>query len=109
MSRKGRLFMWEFWVVLVLTLGVLSVLLFPIFFQARIGNGRGVVSNLKQVGLALVMYAGDYDERLPLKDTWMDATFPYCKSWSTYVDPAFAESPPSRPIGRYGFAFFGPL
>lgn len=37
-------------------------------------------SNLKQMGLAFMQYARDYDESFPLAHNWADALWPYSKS-----------------------------
>ena len=53
--------------VVIAVIAVLAALLFPVFAQAR-GKGRQAVclSNMRQVGLALNMYAADNDERFPV-------------------------------------------
>jgi hypothetical protein len=45
-------------------------------------------ANLGQVGLGLLMYADDYDDRLPPADSWLDATLPYTKNIKAYKCPA---------------------
>lgn len=45
-------------------------------------------SNLKQLGLAAMMYAQDYDERMPFADRWCDQTFPYIRDESLYACPS---------------------
>jgi YARHG domain len=45
------------------------------------------LSNVKQIGLGLVMYAQDYDERLPPSKNWKDAIFPYIKSEKVFQSP----------------------
>jgi hypothetical protein len=49
----------------------------------HIGN-RSCVSNLKQLNLALTMYAQDYDDHYPLANTWNDALQPYTKNPSLF-------------------------
>jgi prepilin-type N-terminal cleavage/methylation domain-containing protein/prepilin-type processing-associated H-X9-DG protein len=52
--------------VVVAVLALLAALLFPVLSQARHAARRSVcVSNLRQLGVAFAMYAGDYDETLP--------------------------------------------
>ena len=45
---------------------ILAAILFPVFAQAREkARQAGCLSNLKQIGAAMLMYAADYDERFP--------------------------------------------
>jgi len=49
------------------------------------------VSQMKQLGQALAMYAIDYDDLRPPADRWCDVTYPYIKAWELHhcpVDPA---------------------
>lgn len=50
--------------VVIAIIAILAAILFPVFAQAR-ENARkaSCMSNLKQLGLAWLQYAGDYDER----------------------------------------------
>ncbi len=50
------------------------------------------LSNLKQLGLALMMYTTDYDGRMPPADKWCDLTMPYVKNEEVYKCPS-AEGP----------------
>ncbi|HZP84179.1 MAG TPA: DUF1559 domain-containing protein [Chthonomonadaceae bacterium] len=52
--------------VVIAVIAILAAILFPVFAQAR-EKARAVtcLSNLKQLGLAVDMYAQDYDERFP--------------------------------------------
>jgi prepilin-type processing-associated H-X9-DG protein len=100
---------WGEWFAIV-ALALVGVYgLIPLFFQARVGHRYGVIGLLKQQGLGFQMYAGDYDDRLPLRDTWMDAIFPYSKSERIYLDPSLTKDGEEPPDGKYGFAFFDPL
>src|SRR5437868_14199204 len=52
--------------VVIAILALLAALLFPVFAQARhAARGSTCVSNLKQLGIAFLMYAADYDDTLP--------------------------------------------
>jgi prepilin-type processing-associated H-X9-DG protein len=46
------------------------------------------LNNVKQLGLAELMYASDYDELYPPANRWCDATYPYIKSWELHHCPA---------------------
>ncbi len=55
--------------VVIAIISVLAAILFPVFARAR-ANARKTtaISNLKQIGAAMLMYTADYDENLP--DRW---------------------------------------
>ncbi|MBC7288429.1 MAG: prepilin-type N-terminal cleavage/methylation domain-containing protein [Armatimonadetes bacterium] len=51
--------------VVVAIIAILAAILFPVFARAREKAAQtSCLSNLKQIGLAVMMYAQDYDERL---------------------------------------------
>ena len=55
--------------VVIAIIAILAAILFPVFARAREkARQASCQSNLKQIGLAVQMYAQDYDERLPLGD-----------------------------------------
>jgi prepilin-type N-terminal cleavage/methylation domain-containing protein/prepilin-type processing-associated H-X9-DG protein len=52
--------------VVIAIIAILAAILFPVFAQAREkARGASCLSNLKQMGIAWMMYAQDYDERYP--------------------------------------------
>ncbi len=52
--------------VVIAIIAILAAILFPVFAKAREKARQSVCqSNLKQIGLGLLMYAQDYDETLP--------------------------------------------
>lgn len=52
--------------VVIAIISVLASILFPVFAKARENARRaGCMSNLKQIGLAFIMYTQDYDEHMP--------------------------------------------
>src|SRR5919199_1519413 len=57
--------------VVIAIIAILAAILFPVFAQAR-EKARQVacLSNEKQIGLGLMMYAQDYDETLPFARTY---------------------------------------
>ena len=56
--------------VVVAVIGILAALLFPVFARARENARRSAcLSNMKQIGLALMQYTQDYDERFPIHGT----------------------------------------
>jgi prepilin-type N-terminal cleavage/methylation domain-containing protein/prepilin-type processing-associated H-X9-DG protein len=53
--------------VVVAIIGIMAAILFPVFARARENARRAsCLSNLKQIGLAVMQYTQDYDERYPL-------------------------------------------
>jgi prepilin-type N-terminal cleavage/methylation domain-containing protein len=55
--------------VVIAIIAILAAILFPVFAKARErARESTALSNLKQIGAALPMYAADYDEHLP--DRW---------------------------------------
>jgi prepilin-type N-terminal cleavage/methylation domain-containing protein/prepilin-type processing-associated H-X9-DG protein len=81
--------------VVIAIIAILAAILFPVFAQARDkARAATCISNGKQVGLALMMYAQDYDETLPIHN---DANYFMRVQVGTYVvPPNFA-----RLIGPY--------
>jgi prepilin-type N-terminal cleavage/methylation domain-containing protein len=52
--------------VVIAIIAILAAILFPVFAQAREAARKATcLSNTKQIGLGLLMYAGDYDDTLP--------------------------------------------
>src|SRR5687767_15967956 len=52
--------------VVIAIIAILAAILFPVFAQAREkARQASCLSNLKQIGMALMMYVGDYDESYP--------------------------------------------
>jgi prepilin-type N-terminal cleavage/methylation domain-containing protein/prepilin-type processing-associated H-X9-DG protein len=57
--------------VVIAIIAILAAILFPVFAQAREKARQTVcLSNTKQIGLGIQMYAQDYDETLP--SSWMN-------------------------------------
>src|SRR5438034_10388441 len=53
--------------VVIAIIAILAAILFPVFAQAReSARQTRCLSNGKQIGLAMLMYSQDYDERLPI-------------------------------------------
>jgi prepilin-type N-terminal cleavage/methylation domain-containing protein/prepilin-type processing-associated H-X9-DG protein len=73
--------------VVIAIIAILAAILFPVFARAREkARTASCQSNLKQLSLAYLMYAQDYDERLPamrlfpIPMYWYDLIRPYTKS-----------------------------
>jgi prepilin-type N-terminal cleavage/methylation domain-containing protein/prepilin-type processing-associated H-X9-DG protein len=103
--------------VVIAIIAILASILFPVFARARENARRAsCMSNLKQVGLGLMQYTQDYDEKYPQNAwyptainnnsampsgkfkvyfgsmdhfvTWMDLIMPYTKSLQIFVCPS---------------------
>jgi len=59
--------------VVIAIIAILAAILFPVFARARENARRtSCLSNLKQIGLGIMQYAQDYDERYPMNYWWAD-------------------------------------
>ncbi len=74
--------------VVIAIIAILAAILFPVFARAR-GNARKAKcqSNLKQIALGTIMYAGDYDDTFPLM---YPEPYNYAQVWSYFVKPYIA-------------------
>jgi prepilin-type N-terminal cleavage/methylation domain-containing protein/prepilin-type processing-associated H-X9-DG protein len=64
-SRRAAFTLIELLVVIAI-IAILAAILFPVFARARENARRAsCMSNMKQLGLAVVQYTQDYDERIP--------------------------------------------
>ena len=92
--------------VVIAIIAILAAILFPVFARARENARRASCqSNLKQIGLGLVQYTQDYDERYPQAiDTnynmpWQLAVQPYMKSTQVFMCPSDAKAGQPSPDG----------
>lgn len=88
--------------VVIAIIAILAAILFPVFAQAR-EKARGItcISNAKQIGTAIMMYAQDYDEAvIPwfvrttiARNEWRDDLI----SWTQNLQPYIKNGNPVRP------------
>ncbi len=86
--------------VVIAIIAILAAILFPVFAKAREkARQSSCLSNEKQLGLGLMMYSNDYDERVPAwkvqgtcaADTavsWVHVIYPYVMNAQMYVCPS---------------------
>ena len=95
--------------VVIAIIAILAAILFPVFAKAREkARQTSCLSNLKQMGLAVLSYAQDYDELLPRENNspctyilpdgvttsgqtdllWYYQIYPYCKNAQMYNCPS---------------------
>src|SRR4028118_570049 len=87
--------------VVIAIIAILAAILFPVFARARENARRAsCLSNAKQIGLGVMQYAQDYDEKLPFSYTnpgpggiWADTIQPYVKNYQMFKCPS---NPPGR-------------
>ncbi len=76
--------------VVIAIIAILAAILFPVFAKAKVAAKKAAsISNAKQIGLALIMYATDYDDFYPRNDD--------CQPNSA-LNPAL-NSNPFNPVG----------
>jgi len=122
--------------VVIAIISILAAILFPVFARARENARRAsCISNLKQIGLGMLMYNQDYDERYPKTYTalgagdipvdgevflngfqsWQQMIYPYVKSHQLFFCPNtpspigadIASDPRTNPLSRLLNANYG--
>src|SRR3954467_2298116 len=99
MKRRSGFTLIELLVVIAI-IAILAAILFPVFAQAREQARMSTcLSNFKQIGLGMMMYAQDYDETYPPSRvarppgssdcgqkviTWKTVSLPYVKNFGVY-------------------------
>ena len=85
--------------VVIAIIAILAAILFPVFSQAKeAAKKTSCLSNQRQIGLAELLYAGDYDDFLTPTELganvddaheyyWGDMLQPYMKNWQMLVCP----------------------
>jgi prepilin-type N-terminal cleavage/methylation domain-containing protein/prepilin-type processing-associated H-X9-DG protein len=96
--------------VVIAIIAILAAILFPVFARARENARRSSCqSNLKQIGLGIMQYTQDYDEKLPGESTasttplpdgsatsynlWHHMIHPYVKSVQLFNCPSYTGTP----------------
>jgi len=95
--------------VVIAIIAILAAILFPVFAQAKeAAKDTSNLSNTKQIGLAVLMYATDYDDAFPLIQrtepaytaiygvaTWQTECQPYIKNWDMLFHPKNSRGNPA--------------
>jgi prepilin-type N-terminal cleavage/methylation domain-containing protein/prepilin-type processing-associated H-X9-DG protein len=97
MSRKKAGFTLIELLVVIAIIAILAAILFPVFARARENARRASCqSNLKQIGLGVMQYTQDYDEKYPLNTYTcpatpcqgvLDPSAPYNILWFHVLEP----------------------
>jgi prepilin-type N-terminal cleavage/methylation domain-containing protein len=84
--------------VVIAIIAILAAILFPVFAQAKLSAKKtAALSNVKQLGMANIMYQGDNDDTFaigmgggwwgPRDGAWTIGTEPYIKTYALLLDP----------------------
>ncbi len=98
-QRSARGFTLIELLVVIAIIAILAAILFPVFARARENARRtSCLSNLKQIGLGMMQYSQDFDEKFPtIRNlttgqsgfyTWDAAIMPYVKSKQVFMCPS---------------------
>ncbi|HCA45853.1 MAG TPA: hypothetical protein DEP45_00465 [Armatimonadetes bacterium] len=94
--------------VVIAIIAILAAILFPVFARAREkARQTQCLSNLKQIGLGILMYAQDWDEVLPRSaqytapdvvipdggpDYWFEAIYPQVNNSQIFACPSYRDT-----------------
>ncbi len=111
--------------VVIAIIAILAAILFPVFARARESARKtSCASNVRQLGLAALMYAGDYDDCLPCdyyacNSSWTHSRLvgqilPYIKNQQVMYCPSAAkmgladilDNPTNRAAGNIGYYYY---
>lgn len=103
--------------VVIAIIAILAAILFPVFAQAKKAAKQSVgISNMKQIGLSLKMYANDNDDtspnrRIEVDDaggkyflSWKAVDYPYAKNVGVFTDPINPASKYADDTSNFGYS-----
>ena len=112
-TRPARGFTLIELLVVIAIIAILAAILFPVFARARENARRASCqSNLKQIGLGIMQYTQDYDEKFPLYNWagssvplghggWAYNLQPYLKSEQIFQCPSESTGPADMGVTGY--------
>ncbi len=120
--RSRRAFTLIELLVVIAIIAILAAILFPVFAQAREkARQASCLSNLKQMGLAVSMYAQDYEaypfmsspSNFQPRTRWADYIYPYVKNEQMFICPSVPKNlvnkqwahDQTRLYGGYGYNY----
>jgi prepilin-type N-terminal cleavage/methylation domain-containing protein/prepilin-type processing-associated H-X9-DG protein len=104
--------------VVIAIIAILAAILFPVFARARENARRSsCASNLRQIGLGVMQYVQDYDEKYPHQqwtsgNEWLETPAwqiqPYLKSTQVFICPSKGRGAPDpSTVGQISYGFNG--
>jgi prepilin-type N-terminal cleavage/methylation domain-containing protein/prepilin-type processing-associated H-X9-DG protein len=136
-SKGRRAFTLIELLVVIAIIAILAAILFPVFAQARAkARQASCLSNMKQIGLGVMMYVQDYDETMPnsvnfcadaritnpldpndnptpgttgigRRPLWHGVIYPYLKNWDILSCPSDTGVKSTNPIDKYHYISYG--
>ncbi len=112
--RKLRAFTLIELLVVIAIIAILAAILFPVFAKAREKARQSTcASNVKQITLAMLQYAQDYDERWPFlyesgnvdRTGLIQITQPYVKSWQVHDCPSADQKSTLTYLGSRSYGY----
>ncbi|MGE5530651.1 MAG: DUF1559 domain-containing protein [Bacteroidota bacterium] len=111
MTRRGFTLI-ELLVVIAI-IAILAAILFPVFAKAREkARQSSCLSNVKQLSLAIMQYAQDYDERYPMgydlgspRCGIIQSTQPYTKNFQVHDCPSASEKSQNSYLGSRSYGY----
>jgi prepilin-type N-terminal cleavage/methylation domain-containing protein/prepilin-type processing-associated H-X9-DG protein len=100
--------------VVIAIIAILAAILFPVFARAREkARQASCQSNLKQIGLAVMMYVQDYDERFmygwnsaySCSSTWEGFILPYTQNEQIFLCPSGNAEDGIYDYGAYSWTY----
>lgn len=92
--------------VIILLMVVATAIIFPILAGGETPTKVSCLSQMKQISTSTMIYAGDFDDRMPL-DNWNIEVMPYLRNEALLHCPELqriAEKQKAKVINRYGYA-----